>query len=389
MKPAVARRIALGAQGFGRARPSGRVDVRHFRRALDDMAVLQLDSVNVVCRSHYLPMFARLGDYDREALDRWLWRSRENVEGLCHEASISPMRREPDLRWRQTGRWRVGEQLEAEHPEALERVLDEIRERGPLSVSDLSDPGDRTGPWWGYSPGKTALERLYVTGRLNISWRTHQFTSVYDLPERVVPDDVRSLPTPAPAEAHRRLLDEAARACGIATMTDLADYVRLRNPVARPIVAEMVADGTLVETSVDGWSEPALVHHAASRPRSIDVCTLLSPFDPITWCRPRAERLFGFHYRIEIYVPEAKRQYGYYVLPFLLGEQLAGRVDVKADRTNRVLLARGVFGEAGVDRAAVAEGLARALGELAAFLDLDGVEVGRRGDLAEAVRDLS
>ncbi len=350
------------------------------------MAVLQLDSVNVVCRSHYLPMFARLGPYDRDALDRWLWRSGENLEGLCHEASISPMRREPDLRWRQVGRWRVGERMEQEHGAYLQQVLDEIRERGALSVSDLSDPGERTGPWWGYSPGKTALERLYVTGRLNIAWRTHQFTSVYDLPERVVPDAIRSRPDPEPADAQRRLLTEAASSLGIATMTDLADYVRLRNPVARPLVAEMVADGSLIETHVDGWTEPALLDPAARRPRSIEACTLLSPFDPITWCRPRAERLFGFRYRIEIYVPEPKREYGYYVLPFLLDEALAARVDVKADRANRVLLARGVFAEAGVDRGAVADGLARALGELAAFLDLDGVEVGRRGDLADEVR---
>ncbi len=385
MKPATARRIALGAQGFGRARP-GRVDVRHFRRSLDDMAILQLDSVNVVARSHYLPMFARLGAYDRDALDRWLWHSRENLEGLAHEASISPMVREPDLRWRQTGRWRVGERLEAEAPDYVASVLDEVRQRGALSVSDLSDPGDRSGPWWGYSPGKSALERLYVTGRLNISHRTHQFTSVYDLPERVIPDHVRAEPTPDPTDAHRRLLLRAARSLGVATMTDLADYVRLRNPVARLLVAELVASGELVETHVDGWGEPALLHPGAKRPRSIDVCTLLSPFDPVTWCRDRAERLFGFRYRIEIYVPEPKRVYGYYVLPFLFGEELAGRVDVKSDRTNRVLLARGVFAEDGVDRGAVADGLARALAELAAFLGLDGVEVGRRGDLADEVR---
>jgi uncharacterized protein YcaQ len=387
LTPTHARRIALAAQGFNDPLPVGEPDVRAFRRALDRMAVLQLDSVNVVCRSHFLPMLSRLGSYDRDRLDRWLWFSGENLEYLAHEASLTSVHVHRHLRFRmRSGRWKAGMRLEKEEPQYLAAVANEIAERGELSVSDLSDPGDRTGPWWGHSKGKLALEWLYVTGRLAIHHRTNTFLTLYDLPERVVPHEIRALPDLDDATAMKELLMLAARSHGVGTDRDLADYFRLRMPVARPLLAELVEEGSLDVVEIDGWNEPALLHPRAKRPRGIDRATLLSPFDPVVWFRPRAERLFGFRYRIEIYVPEAKREFGYYVLPFLFGDELVGRVDLKADRKRSVLMARGVFAEEGRKTPEVASALATALLELAAFLDLDGVEVGGRGNLANGLR---
>ncbi len=382
-----ARRLALGAQGFRDPLPTAAPDVRAFRRGLQRMAVLQLDSVNVVCRSHFLPMLARIGPYDRDRLDAWLWSSGENIEYLAHEASITPASLHRNLRFRmRTGRWKLGLRLEAEEPAYLQSVARQIAEHGPLSVSGLADGGDRTGPWWGYSKGKLALEWLYVTGRLAIHHRTKSFVTVYDLPERVLPAGLRSLPDLSDDVAMKDLLMVAARCHGIGTERDLADYFRLKVPVARPLIAALVAEGRLQLAEVDGWKEPALLHPEVSLPRRIHRSALLSPFDPIVWFRPRAERLFDFRYRIEIYVPEADREFGYYVLPFLMGEELVARVDVKADRKRSILMARGAFAEPGRRTTEVAASMARSLEELAQFLALDGVEVARRGDLAGPLR---
>lgn len=387
LTPGQARRIALAAQGFADPRPKGLPDARAFRRVLERMSVLQLDSVNVVCRSHYLPIFARLGHFDRARFDQWLWRSGENTEYLAHEASVTTFDVHHLLRYRmRAGRWKAGVRLEAEQPEYLAAVRAEVDERGPLSVSDLSDPGERTGPWWGYSKGKLALEWLYVTGRLAVHHRTGSFVTMYDLPERVVPEPVRGRPDYDDADAKRRLLTLAGRSLGVGTATDLADYFRLKMPEARPLLADLVDAGVLEPVEVRGWKDLAYLWPDARQPRVMRQAALLSPFDPVVWFRPRAERLFNFRYRIEIYVPEADRQYGYYVLPFLLGDQLVARVDLKADRANGVLLARGVFGEEGHLPDGVAASLAIELQRLAAFLGLDGVEVGRRGNLAPAVQ---
>jgi uncharacterized protein YcaQ len=384
---AAARRIALAAQGFADPRPTGEVTVRHLRRVMRRMSVLQLDSVNVLCRSHYLPVLSRLGPYDRDKLDAFLYWSGENFEYLGHQASITAQELHPALRWRMTrSRWRQGQALEQEVPRYIKAVLDEVAAEGPLSVKELSDPGQRTGPWWGMSKGKVALEWLYVSGRLAIRERTKTFVTVYDLPERVIRSEVMAAPTTPEAEAKRQLLLLGARSHGIGTATDLADYFRLPMPVARPLLAELVEEGHLEPVQVDGWPEPALLHPEARRPRAITGCTLLSPFDPIVWFRPRAERLFDFHYRIEIYVPEPKRVHGYYVLPVLLDGQLVGRVDLKADRKARALLARGCYAEPGVELGSVGEALGAALDEMAAWLGLDGVEVAERGELAPAVR---
>ncbi len=381
-----ARRIALGAQGFHDPRPTGTPDVRHFRRVLDRMAVLQLDSVNVLARSHFLPLFSRLGPYDRVRLDRWIWHSGENHEYLAHEASITSMELHPLLRWKmQRGRWKAGRELEANQPDYLAAILDEIRRHGPRSIKTLDDPGQRTGPWWGMPRGKLALEWLYVTGRLSIHHRDHQFTTHYDLPERVVPAHVHDRPTPTTDEAIADMLVLAARSHGVATAADLADYFRITMPVARPRIEHLVEDGRLLPVEVEGWSETAYLHPEARRPRSIDVATVLSPFDPVVWFRPRAERLFDFRYRIEIYVPEPKREFGYYVLPFLLGDRLVGRVDLKADRAGGVLRVKGAYVEHGAEPDEVADAMATHLVELAAWLDLSSVEVHPRGDLAPAL----
>ncbi len=381
-----ARRIALGAQGFADRRPAGSVDVRHFRRAMDRMTILQLDSVNVLARSHFLPMFSRLGPYDRGRLDQWIWRSGENHEYLAHEASITSMDLHPLLRWRmEHGRWNSGRELEEGQPEYLAAILAEIEEHGHRSIKNLDDPGERTGPWWGMPRGKIALEWLYVTGRLSIHHRDHQFTTHYDLPHRIVPDHVRDQPTPTESEAQAEMLMLGAKSHGIGTATDLADYFRIKMPVARPLLAELVEAGRLERVEVEGWSSPAYLHPDAKRPRKIDAATVLSPFDPVVWFRDRAERLWDFRYRIEIYVPEAKREYGYYVLPFLLGDDLVGRVDLKADRAAGVLRAKGVFAEPDAEHDEVAEAMAGNLRELAEWLELDDIDVGQ-GDLAPALR---
>ena len=347
------------------------------------MTILQLDSVNVLCRSHFLPVFARLGAYDRDQLDQWIWQSGENHEFLSHEASITSMDLYPLLRHRMDiSRWKGGSKFRAEHPEQLEAIKVEVDEHGPRSVKDLPDAGDRSGPWWGWSQGKIGLEVMYRSGELSIAERTKTFLTRYDLPERVIPQELLDAPEVDPVAARRQMLLLGAKSHGVGTDKDLADYFRLRVTDCRPILAELVDAGELELVDVEGWDDPAYLHPAAKRPRSVAARALLSPFDPVVWFRPRAERLFDFHYRIEIYVPEKKRVHGYYVLPFLLGDQIVGRVDMKADRRSGQLLAKAAFIEPGHDKSTVAPALAETLHEMAAWLELDTVKVGRRGDLA-------
>jgi len=388
---AAARRLALAAQGFADPAPTGRVDVRHFRRALVRLGILQLDSVQAVCRSHFLPVYSRLGPYDRVALDDWLWRSGEMFEAWSHEASVVPVSMEPLLRWSRQ-RAAEGETWPGLHAMAttqatyVEKVLEEVVRSGHLFAGELSDPRPRQGTWWsGRSDGRRALDWLFRIGEVGIT-RTGNFEKEFHPLANLVPEEVRRRPTPGEHEAQRDLLERAARSHGVGTVADLADYFRLRTTEARPRLAELVDAGRLQEVSVEGWREPAFRHPDVVLPRKVGARALLSPFDPVVWFRPRAERLFGFRYRIEIYVPAEKREYGYYVLPFLLGDTLVGRVDVKADRADGRLLARGVFAEEGVDQEGVAAELRVELDRLALFLGLDEVVVGRRGNLAAALR---
>ena len=345
---------------------------------------MQLDSVNVAVRTHYMPAFSRLGPYPRERFDAYAYRRPRLFEAWGHVASLLPVEHYPLLRHRmEEAQSRSFGREQRAYVEAIRR---EVAERGPLAVSDLRDQGScGGGPWWGRSEGKLALEWLFATGRLATA-RRGNFTRVYDLAERVIPPEVLAAPAPATREAQRELLRLAARACGIGDAGDLADYYRIRVPQARPLLRELVEEGELLEASVEGWSRPAFLHRDARMPRRIGASALLSPFDSLIWRRERTERLFGFHYRIEIYVPEPERQYGYYVFPYLTGDTLAARVDLKADRARGALLARGAYLEEGCDAGAVAGELATNLQEMAAWLELSEVQVGRRGNLAAPLR---
>lgn len=377
-----ARRLALAAQGFADPRPRSRVDVRHFRRVLQRVGVVQLDSVNVIARAHYLPFFARLGPYDRSALDRWLWRSGELFEYWIHEASLAPIDRWPHVayRMRRPHPWRSIERIIHDQPDFVDRVRQEVRDNGPLRVGELEHGSGRTGPWWGYGPGKLALEWLFVRGEVAIADRPN-FTRLYDLTERVIPDHVRTETIDADA-GRRALLRDAVRHHGVGTAADLADYHRLKVTDARPLLADLADRGEIEEVEIDGWRGPVYADPDLPVPRAMSGAALLAPFDPVVWFRDRAERLFGFRYRIEIYVPRERRVHGYYVLPLLLDGELVGRVDLKADRASGRLLVQGAFAEEGQDRRRVGEALAAELQSMAVWQDLTEIEVRRNGDLA-------
>ncbi|HSL57120.1 MAG TPA: crosslink repair DNA glycosylase YcaQ family protein [Acidimicrobiales bacterium] len=383
LSAAAARRLAIAASGLAGPRPT-RVDVRHLRTTLRRLAVVQIDSVNVVTRAHHVPFWSRLGAVDRDRLDAWLWGSGEVFEYLAHEASLVPVEHHPLLRHRmaEPHPWRRIQRLEAERPGYVRAVLDEVAERGPLAANELADGGSRTGPWWGQSHGKVALEYLYASGQLAIATRRPTFVTVYDLPERVLPATVLARPTPPPEEALEELVLLGAAAQGVGTARDLADHFRLPIVPARAAVERLVAHGRLVPVEVDGWRDPAFLHPDAVVPRRVGAAALLCPFDPLIWYRDRVERLFGVRYRIEIYVPEAQRVHGYYVLPFLLGDRIAARVDLKADRAAGALRVRAAHLEPDHVAAPVAEALADELQAMAAWLGVPEVRVEPSGDLA-------
>jgi uncharacterized protein len=378
-----ARRVALAAQGFHDPPPSGRVDIRHLRRAVGRMQVIQIDSVNVLVRSHYLPLYSRLGPYPADLLDDAAYRRRELTEYWAHEASFIPTETRPLHRWVMDA-FRRGVVSKRLHEFARDNrrfvaaVEQQVAARGPLAAGDLDDPGEGTGPWWGWAPGKTALEWLFAIGRVAVSSRRN-FTRLYDLAERVVPREVVDRPTPPKEEAVRELVRRSVAALGVGTVADIADYFRLRHAYVRTALAELVDAAEVVEAEVEGWSGPAYAPASLAIPRRVDARALVSPFDPLVWNRPRAERLFGFDYRIEIYVPAPKRVYGYYVLPFLLGDRLAARVDLKADRRSGVLRVPAAWAEPGLAPEQVAGPLAAELHRLAGWLGLGGGAPPRRG----------
>ena len=378
-----ARRIALAAQGFTDPRPTGRVDRRHLRRVLDRIGLIQIDSVNVVVRSQELPLFARLGRHPRSLIAD-ATAAGELFEYWVHEASHVPTAHHHLYRWHMEGphKWSRFLQLEQRRPGFTDEVYRRVADEGPLASGDLHQRVGKKGTWWDWDDGKVALEHLFWTGRITAVRRPTDFARVYDLTERVIPADVLARPFVAERDARKELLVLAARHHGIATFEDLTDYHRQKKLPCRPLVDELVDDGRLLRVTVDGWAKPAYLHPDAARPRRAQAQALLSPFDPVVWCRDRALRLFGFHYRIEIYVPSPKRQYGYYVLPFLLGDELVARVDLKADRRRGVLMVPGAFAEPGVAVDDVADALAAELHTMAGWLGLASVEVGARGDLA-------
>ena len=389
LSAAAARRIALAAQGFGIARPDGASNLGHVKRTIDRLGLLQIDSVNVLTRAHYLPLFSRLGNYDSEHLDGLAWgrRSRRGLfEFWAHEASLLPLDSQPLLRWRME-RARAGtskgklQEFYREKKKYIEEVRRELEARGPLAASELADGGPRRGPWWGWNDGKLALEWLFFAGIVTTATRRGTFERVYDLTERVLPAHVLALPTPSVEEAQRELLRISARATGVATEFDLRDYFRLPVADTKARLAELVEAGDLLPVEVEGWNRPAFLDPAARRPRRIEARALMAPFDPLIWERDRTERIFDFFYRIEIYTPVGKRKHGYYVLPFLLGDRLVGRVDLKADRANARLLVPAAHLEAGVDAKDVAAPMREELRLMADWLGLEGLSLPRAGAL--------
>jgi uncharacterized protein YcaQ len=377
---ALARRIALAAQGFGAARPD-RVDQGHLRRTIDRLSLHQIDSVNVLARAHYLPAFSRLGAYDRTLLDRAAWGRRSErrlVEYWAHEASLLPLPFHPLLRWRMAraergeAGWKYLRTVAREHRHEADAILARIRDEGPMAASGFEHGKSRSG-WWEWGTTKMFLEYLFWAGRITTATRRGSFERVYDLTERVIPAAVMALPTPPEAEARRLLVERASRAHGIATETDLRDYFRLGPDEARAAIAELVEEGALLPVTVETWRQPAYLHRDARRPRRIAGQALLAPFDPLIWERARTERLFGFRYRIEIYTPAEKRVHGYYVLPFLMDGRLVARADLKADRQRSRLVVQAVTLEPG----APTETMERLGGELelmAGWLGLEAVE---------------
>lgn len=377
-----ARRIALAAQGFDAPRPR-RPTAAHLRRILDRLGLFQIDSVNVLTRAHYLPAFSRLGGYDRALLERDAWGSRRQrrvFEYWAHEASLLPLDLHPALRWRmaRAERGEIGYQAlkrfaTERRPEA-QAVLHRIAAEGAMTAADFENGSSRSG-WWEWSHTKHALEWLFWSGKITTATRRGSFARVYDLPERVLPSAVLDLPTPDAATAQRSLIARSAEALGIATAADLRDYYRLKPEEADHAILAEAEAGILVPVRVEGWGQKAWMHRGARLPRRVRGAALLAPFDPLIWERGRAERLFGFRYRIEIYVPRDKRTHGYYVLPFLMDGALVARVDLKADRHAGALLAHRVTLESG----APADTLPRLTAELerlSAWLALETVRIG-------------
>jgi uncharacterized protein YcaQ len=385
-----ARRIALAAQGFADSRPETPTR-RHLTAAIERLALLQIDSVNVVSRSHYLPLFSRLGAYPRSLLEDLAWgRKPALFEYWGHEASLMPLDLQPLLRWRMedarngVGVWKGVARFLAEHRPFIDKALTAIHERGPLSAGEL-ELGERgQGGWWGWSEAKRATECLFWAGELTTATRRGTFERVYDLPENVLPKAIWSAPTPSRDEAHRILLRRAARALGVATERDLRDYFRMGLADARRGVAELVESGDLTLVEVEGWDQPAYLAPDVRRPRKITATALLSPFDNLIWFRERAERLFDVRIRLEIYTPAHKRTHGYYVLPFLQGEAITARVDLKADRKAGLLRVLSAHREPAAN-AATAAALAAELRLMAAWLGLAGVAVAASGDLSSAL----
>ncbi len=383
-----ARRIALAAQGFGRVRPAtpGR---SHFRDTARRLGVIQIDSVNVVTRTHYLPGFSRLGDYPREALEAEAWGPRRSLfEYWGHEASLLPLESQPLFRWRME-RARAGEtwtgiaRFGRERRDYIDEVLTTIERRGPVTGGDFATGPRGASGWWEWSDGKRALEWLFWAGLITTKTR-NGFERVSDLTERALPARIVDLPTPTEADAQRELIRIAARAMGVATEIDLRDYFRMPVAGTKLRIAELVEAGELTPVAVRGWDKVAFLAPGARTPRKVTGQAPLSPFDNLIWHRDRTERLFGVRVRLEIYVPAEKRTHGYYVLPFLEDEAITARVDLKSDRKAGSLRIQAAWREPEAT-ADTPERLANELRRMAGWLGLERVEVAGRGDLSEAL----
>jgi len=406
---AEARRLAVAAQGFGRrpAKPS----IADVRKVAARVHAFQIDSVHVVARAHYVPAYARLGPYPASALDTLAYTRRELFEYWGHAACLMPIALYPIVRYRMDQHAAATRAIMAEERGArLAKAYADVEERGPITAAELSDPGKRSGKWWAWGHGKAALEHLFDAGLLAIAGR-RGFERLYDLTERVIPRAALDAPAPPREEAMKELIVLGAAAYGVGTLADITGYfmvdgwrdrlppgpwwdrqkgeVRRRaRPIGKRLVAELVDEGRLLPARVEGWKEDAYLHPKARVPREVDARALVTPFDSLVWDanRRRTERLFGMKYVLEIYVPAAKRVYGYYVFPFLLGDALVARCDIKADRARRALRVEAAFLEPGQSARRVAPELADELRGMQSWLALDRIEVGRRGDLATALR---
>jgi uncharacterized protein YcaQ len=385
--------VALAAQGFSYPDRTKKITWTQLDRMARQLNLLQIDSVNVLVRSHYLPLYSRLGAYSHSTLDERTFgqKKRAFFECWAHEASLLPLDYHPLMRWRMA-RARAGngtygsmDRFGREERAYLKQVLAFVARNGPTAASEIPGGGKAEGGWWGWSRGKMALETLFDQGLVTTATR-QGFERLYDLPERVIPDEILSRETPAERDAIRSLLEMSARAHGVGTEFDLRDYFRLPVAETKTALAELVEEGTLIPVVVEGWRQQAYLHKDARLPRKAGGTALLSPFDPVVWERARAERLFDFHYRIEIYTPAPKRKFGYYVLPFLHHDRIAGRVCLKADRQEGVLRANAIHHETHADPVETAEALAGELKLMASWLGLGSVEAGSAGNLARHLK---
>jgi uncharacterized protein YcaQ len=388
-----ARRLALVAQGFTHPKRDGTANWTRIENAIAKMNLLQIDSVNVLVRSHYLPVFARTGHYSHDALDQRTFgrRKRRFFEYWAHEASLLPLEFYPLMRWKMaraangSGEHKFLEKFGREQKAYVDEVRKHVRANGPTAVSDLPEPGGRNGNWWGWSNGKIALEYLFHTGEVTAATR-RVFERLYDLPERVLPAETLEAPAVPEEDAVRRLIDLSARAMGVASEADLRDYFRLPVDAFKKALPQVIEEGLLLPVKIEGWTTKAYRHRDTGAPRKAGGLALLSPFDPLVWERSRAERLFDFRYRIEIYTPQEKRIYGYYVLPFLEGDRLTGRFCLKADRQEGVLRVNASHAEDGIDAMTTAEAAAPELRRMAHWLGLGDVAAEAKGSLAKPLR---
>ncbi|WP_433023205.1 winged helix-turn-helix domain-containing protein [Kribbella sp. CA-294648] len=391
LSTAQARRVALAAQGFTDPRPKGVPDMRALSRVLGRIGLIQIDSVNVLSRAQYLPLYSRLGPYPRDLLDRAAGKApRRLVEYWAHEASLIPVETHPLMRWRMaramSEAWNGPWMIATQRPDLLKQVLADVRDHGPLTAREIDDDVERERNHWGWnwSDVKKALEFLFFAGEITVARRNQQFERMYDIPERVLPASVVATPTPTPEDAHRSLVSIAAKAHGVATAQCLKDYFRTAPAPTAQAISELVEEGELLPVTIEGWKRQAYLHRDAKLPRRVNTRALVSPFDSLVYERTRTEALFGFRYRIEIYVPADKRIYGYYVLPFLLGDRLVARVDLKSDRATSTLLVQSAHAEPDAPTETPEE-LAAELVQLATWLGLDQVRMSGGGDLAPAL----
>ncbi len=389
-----ARRIALTAQGFTKGRPAGRIDRRHMRQCMNTMELVQLDAVPVIIRTQYIPFFSRLGPYRRTLFDEIAYRDDEWYELWAHEASIAPVEIEPYFRFDKVraaegATWKGLYRLASQEPSYVKKVLREVSLNGPLEAKDLSDPQPRKVAGWGHgSKGQLALNWLYRIGEIGIR-RGPNFEKRFDLLERIVPSKVLNLPTPNYQESLRNLLLRSVKAYGVATSRDLIDYFRLPTKEAKSALMDLEENGQLEEVQVESWKEQAYILQHTAIPSAIHACALLSPFDPLVWNRNRTHRLFDFQYKIEIYVPESKRQFGYYVLPLLVDERFVGRFDIKNIREQKTLHVKASYLEKGADKEKIAPKALQELTNLALFLGAEKIRIDRKGNFAMQLRKIN